>query len=113
MNHRKHKWILGLILVYGVVIGCNSKDDNEGKAGNDSTVTGLDTSSYEGKIVYYNRLVNEAPGDWNLLSQRSLIHYESGNAGTELIFQIYQFLFVEFLLLPVKNPVKMHSSSVN
>ena len=81
MKRQNFVWV-GMITLFLLIIafgtGCGNTGEPEGNAP-DSTAMTLDTNTYEGKIVYYNRLVEQSPNDWNLLSQRSLIHYQSGN----------------------------------
>ena len=77
----RHKYLFFVVMIFGLLVGfaCNSGEQGGQTGGPDSLSAANDTNTYEGKIKYYNEMVAQAPSDWNLLSQRSLVHYESGN----------------------------------
>jgi hypothetical protein len=41
------------------------------------------------------------------------IHDKPGDPGAQLIFQFYEFFLIYLILPPVKNPVKIHLTSLN
>lgn len=86
--------VLSLFLLM-LTLACNSSGSGSPSDGTDSLATTSDTNSIDGKLKYYDEMIRQAPSDWSLLSERSLVHYQSGNTQAA-IADIDQALVINF-----------------